>query len=830
MSFFTDNIRAGASGATDYEIERSLMFNNQRQTDLRRTPAAQGDRRTLTISTWVKLNNSGYEPNDGDDHYFYSAVRGSNNPQTYMGWKNNRLYVEMVVGGSYEASVATERRFRDVSGWMHVVVHIDTTQSTASNRVRFYFNGVEETDKTGNNVGLSYPSQNFQTAFGTNEAEQVIGEYHGGGGSHNFDGYMAEYHYIDGSTVAPTEFGEYNDDDVWIPKKYAGSYGSSDVGFYLKFTDNSNTTASTMGKDYSGNSNNWTPSNFNVSDISADTPTNNFCTMNINDKSDSTQLVAQYGGRRVVISGSGFRSIRGTFGVTSGKWYWEARLTTWEHSFIGITNTEEDLDGHTRAAETANTAMIRQNNGDLRTNGGDSSYGSGQSDGSYLGFALDMDNGKFYVSLNGTYFNSGNPANGTNPGKTGLNTTQGRIHPCAAPYDNKVCYYNFGADDTFNGAVASQGNTDGNGNGKFKYAPPSGFLALCSKNLPDPTIPEGDKNFRPIIYTGNGSDNRDIADLDFQPDFVWIKARDSSKIHQLYDSVRGAGKSMYSNHNFSEGVDTGLKAFNSNGFRLGTNTNTNNNGTKYVAWCWKGGNGTASNSDGSITTTVSANPTAGFSVIGFAGNGSNGATIGHGLGVAPKMLVVKSRDQNRGWNTLWNVNGSGAGPTHYVQWQQSHQPIDDNSFWNDTAPSSSVITLGSDNDTNGSGQNFICYAWAPVEGYQAIGRYIGNGSSQGTFINTGFRPAWLFIRRLDSTGNWIMLDQARNGSDSNGNGLEKRLLAESSSGESTSYVVAFLFSNGFQLQDMYDGSWNSDGGNFAYLAIARHPQKTSNAR
>ena len=253
------------------------------------------------------------------------------------------------------------------------------------------------------NVGLSYPSQDFQTAFGTNEAEQVIGEYHGGGGSHNFDGYMAEYHYIDGATKAPTEFGEYNDDNVWIPKEYEGTYGSSDVGFYLKFTDNSNTTATTMGKDYSGNSNNWTPSNFNVSDISADTPTNNFCTMNINDKSDSTNLVVQYGGRRVFAS-HGFRTVRGTFGVTSGKWYWEARLTTWSDSFIGITSVEEDIDATTRGGETNFSAMIRQNNGDIRTNGSNSSYGNSQSDGDILGFALDMDNGKFYISENGTYF------------------------------------------------------------------------------------------------------------------------------------------------------------------------------------------------------------------------------------------------------------------------------------------------------------------------------------------------------------------------------------------------------------------------------------------
>ena len=826
MALF-DSIRAGSSAATEsYQIERSLMLNDNDQTYLTFTPAAQGNRRKYTISWWMKHNTAGYEPEDGEDHYLFSARRGSNNPQTDINFKGNRLCFEGVTGGSYEYSVATERRFRDVGCWYHFVIQFDTTQGTAANRIKVWVNGQQETDFTGNNVGLSYPSQDFQTAFGTNEAEMNIGRTFYGENASNYDGYIAELHYIDDNTVAPTEFGEYDDNNVWIPKEYGGTYGSSDVGFYLKFTDDSNTTATTMGKDYSGNSNNWTPNNFNTHDISADTPTNNFCTMNINDKSDSTLITTEYGGRRVECR-HGFRTIRGTFGVTSGKWYWEARLEDWGSSFIGITSVEEDIDGNTRGAETDQSAQIRQNNGDMRSNGNNFNYGNSQSNGDVLGFALDMDNGKFYVSENGTFYNSGNPANQTNPAVTGLTK---RICPAAAPYDNKECYYNFGADDTFNGNETSQGNTDGNGNGKFRYAPPSGFLALCSKNLPEPTIPEGAKHFKAFQYTGNGSDDRDITGLDFQPDFVWIKARDANKIHQLYDAVRGAGKSMYSNHNFSEGTDTGLKAFNSDGFRVGTNTNTNNNGTKYVAWCWNAGGSTVSDSTGSITVNRRTSASCGFSIISYSGNNNSGATIAHGLGTAPKMLVVKSRSQNRGWNTLWDVGGSGAGPTKYVQWQQDHQPVDNSAWWNDTSPSSSVITLGNDNDVNDSSQNYICYAWTPVEGYQAIGRYVGNGSSQGTFINTGFRPAFLFIRRLDSTGNWILLDEARNASDSNGNGLEKRLRAESSDPESTAYVVAFLFSNGFQLQDMYDGSWNANGGNFAYLAIARHPYKFSNAR
>ena len=667
---------------------------------------------------------------------------------------------------------------------------------------------------------MQYPSQNFETAFGA-DCEQVIGEYYGGGGSHNYDGYIAEFHYVNGSTVAPTEFGEYDDNNSWVPIEYTGSYGTT--GFYLKFTDDSNTTATTMGKDYSGNDNNWTPSNFNTHDISADTPTNNFCTMNINDKTDSTLLTTEYGGRRVECR-HGFRTIRGTFGVTSGKWYWEARLEDWSDSFIGITSVEEDIDGNTRGAETDQSAQIRQNNGDIRTNGSNSSYGNSQSNGDVLGFALDMDNGKFYISENGTFYNSGDPANQTNPAVTGLTK---RICPACAPYDNKECYYNFGADDTFNGNETSQGNTDGNGNGKFKYAPPSGFLALCSKNLPDPTIAEGKKYFEAKLYSGTGSQQA-ITGLSFAPDLVWVKRRNATNYHILSDTIRGAGNYLVSNQNDAEssGGSQLINGFNTDGFDVGTENAVNNSSGTYVAWCWNAGGSTVSDSGGSITVSRRTNATAGFSIISYSGNNSNGATIAHGLGVAPKILVVKSRSQARGWNTLWDVGGAGGGPTHYVQWQQEHQPIDDSTFWNDTSPSSSVITLGTDNDTNGSGQDFICYAWAPVEGYQDIGRYVGNGSSQGTFINTGFRPAWVFIRRLDSTGNWILADEGRNPN----NPVESRLRAESANSENTSYRFAYFFSNGFQLQDQYDGSWNNNGSNYAYLAIARHPYKTSNAR
>lgn len=826
MALF-DSIRAGASGAsTGYEIEKSLMFNDQRQTALSRTPSSQGNRRTLTMSFWAKHVDAANTENSNEDHYFYAATRGSNNPQVYMGWKNNRFMIEMVTGGSYEASVGTEAHFRDVAAWTHYVIQIDTTQSTASNRIRFFINGLEETTKTGINTSLSYPSQNFQTSFGTNEATQYIGRNVGGGGSHNYDGYVAEFHYVDGSVVAPTEFAEYDDNNAWIPKEYGGSYGSSDVGFYLKFTDNSNTTGTTMGKDYSGNSNNWNPDNFFVSDISADTPTNNFCVMNINDKSNSTNLKIQYGGRRVFAS-HGFRSVRGTFGVTSGKWYWEARIETWEHSYIGITNTEDYISGTSRMGETANTAMIRQNNGDLRTNGSDSSYGSAQSDGSYLGFALDMDNGKFYVSLNGTYFNSGNPANGTNAGKTGLTT---RITPCAAPYDNKSCHYNFGADDTFNGAVASQGNTDDNGIGVFKYAPPSGFLALCSKNLPDPTIPEGKKYFDIKTYTANNS-TKTISGFDFSPDWVWIKNVSRANRHALFDIVRGATRRLATDSTSGEVADADtLTSFNSDGFSIGADSGqfgvNDDMSSTFAAFCWDGGSSTVTNSNGGISSQVRASTTSGFSIVTYTGNGSSGSTVGHGLGVKPAAIIIKRRSGDN-WMVYTHSYNKRSNPEQfYIEMNESGQRIQDSRMMNNTAPTSTVFSLRADGSTNQNGGTYVAYCFAEVEGFSSFGGYSGNSSDNGTYVNCGFRPAWVLVKKFNGGENWQMRNTFMEPFNVTADKVEPN--NNGGGGGNTNGDRLDILSNGFKARDSA-GQFN-DGHDYIYWAFAEHPFKSARGR
>ena len=763
-----------ALGAAD--IQRSLRFNAS-NTNLTRTSSSAST--TFTYSAWIKrCGFSGYQ------YIFSMAGRGFS-----FHTNNQTLYL-------YDANNLNEStaKFRDSTAWYHIVVQINSGTATS------YVNNV----LTHNAVGGGA----FTLTTGANETR--IGSY--SENEYDFDGYMAEINLVDGSVVAPTEFG-FTDPQtgIWMPKRYEGAYGTN--GFYLDFSDNTSTT--TLGIDKSPNGNDFTLNNFDVNDSVKDTPTNAFCTMNVLDKSAGTQLTATNGNLRVYTS-HGFRTMRGTFGVSSGKWYWESRLISWASSFIGVTGGDEDVTGTTRGAETSNSATIRQNNGDIRTGGSNSSYGNSQADGDILGFALDMDNGKFYISENGTFYNSGDPANGTNAGKTGLT---GTVFPSASPYDGKSCYFNFGQDDTFDGNETSQGNTDGNGHGKFKYAPPTGFLSLCTANLPSAaSILRPQKHFDTILYSGDGSASRTITGLEFKPDFVWIKERTASSVsaNRLFDSVRGVGKTLLSDNTTAElDRDTELLSYNDHGFVVGDSGTVNENGSTVVAWCWKAGGAAVSNSDGSITSSVSANQQAGFSIVSYTGTGSV-ATIGHGLGKKPDWIIVKNRTDSNNWNIYHSANGA-----NYVLYFTTGARVDQTSNWNDTEPTSTVFTVGTSNGSNGSSDNMIAYCWAEIPGYSKFGRYDGNNNSDGPYIHLGFRPAWVMIKRYETTRDWIIYDNKR----STFNVIDDFLEPNNTTAEQTSSTrnVDFL-SNGLKFRGS-DGDMNG-AGDYIYMAFAETPDTT----
>ena len=562
MSFY-DAIRVGASGAVDFEVERSLRFNGPDGAFLERTPSSSSNKRTMTFSFWFKraVNDS-----------FTTVFRSFGNA-------SNRHGIDFVSGGqlrlwgNYNGSVAMTVQptqvFRDFSAWYHFVLAIDTTQGTASNRVKMYINGDQITDF----ATATYPSQNFDFGFNDSNAETQIGT--DGGTTCNF--YLAEFHEIDGLQLTPSSFAETNaDTGQWVPKDTSAlTFGTN--GFRLKFADNSGTTATTLGKDSSGNGNNFTPNNFSVAagvgnDSLEDTPTNNFCTLN------PLSLIGTGGtitnGNLDFTGDSNYSTRAATFSLKTGKWYWEGTPTS------------------------VPSASAPQAFGIVRgTNIGSNSYIGYDPNGNVAGFGY-FDGG----SIKGAAGVGSTSGNNLATGQTTY--TQNDVIGLASDiangtlafYKNGTLVYTITGISSFDWFPAQTTYSTGGKNSvnfgqrPFAHTPPTGHQALCSANLPDPTILLPNKHFDTLLYTGNGSDDRDITGLDFSPDWLWIKERNSTSAHCLVDSVRGSTKRLASSSTFGETTETNtVQSFLSNGFQVGTDGAVNENNKTYVAWNWNGG-------------------------------------------------------------------------------------------------------------------------------------------------------------------------------------------------------------------------------------------------
>jgi hypothetical protein len=773
----------------DYQISRSLRFNQADNAFLNRTPASASNRRTWTWSAWVKrgliggvdvlLNTRG----DLTDAQYFRMGFGIANPDTFFVSSFNSTTI----------GLETTALFRDPSAWYHVVFAFDTTQATASNRIKLYVNGVQQTAFGTAN----YPSQNFEA--GVNAAvDTAMGRILFAGGT-DFDGYMTEVNFIDGQALTPSSFGYYNfNTGVWSPTRYVGVYGTN--GFYLNFSDNSNTTAATLGADYSGNGNNWTPNNFSVSagagnDSLVDSPTSygtdtgvggtvrgNYCTLNPLDKQSSITLAN--GNLDVTASGT-WVSVRSTFGMTSGKWYWETTFNGFQ-IMIGIGTSAATLSNYI-GADTNGWAYYF--GGDKFTNSTPTAYGASYTTGDIIGIAFDADTGSL------TFYK-----NGTSQGVAFTGLTSGPYFP-ALGLNNATPNINFGQRP-------------------FAYTAPSGFKALNTQNLPTPTIgatpaTQAGEFFAPVTYTGNGTTQ--TITVGFQPDFVWIKNRGNSSDHGLFDVLRGVTRRLSSNTTAVENTISGLTAFTADGFTIGIDYNNNN--LPLVSWNWKANGAGVTNTAGSITSTVSANTTSGFSVVTYTATGSV-ATIGHGLGVAPRMVILKGRSGT----TDWFVYHASIGATKGIYLNQTSAEITSANFWNNTAPTSTVFTAGT--GVGGSGVTMVAYCFAEVPGYSRFGSYTGNGSADGPFVFCGFRPRYVMIKRADATNNWILKDTTRAPYNADGNTLIADL-PDSEYGPSNTLIDEL--SNGFKCRDT-SASINFSGNTYIFMAFAEAPQKFALAR
>jgi hypothetical protein len=573
--------------------------------------------------------------------------------------------------------------------------------------------------------------------------------------------------------------------------------------------------------DQSGNNNDWTSNNLTESDISVDSPSNNFATLNPNNPIFTGKTLSE---GNLKVSGSTVNQVgaNGTIYInSSGKWYAEVVMTenAGGQPMIGLNDGTNTL---------GNRGLIFYNDGRKGQNGGYVTYGSNTSwtTGDIMGIAYNGDdNGgecTFYkngVSLGVAY--------------TNLNTALGDTFTFTCQNNatgTTTFIWNFGQDSSFAGNKTAQGNQDGNDIGDFYYTPPTGFLALCTKNLPDATVTPSE-HFNTVLWTGTTSVDRDITGIGFDPSLVWIKSRSDAYEQLWFDKVRGAGERLMSHNTNAESTnDSTLNAFITDGFTLGNGSSVdlsvNGNTSKtYVAWNWKANGSGSSNTNGSITSTVSANVDAGFSIVSYTGNGSAGQTIGHGLSKAPEMVIVKARSGNASHWIIYHKGIASDAETDYLYFN-TNAAADYADYWNDTAPTNAVFTVDTDGSVNGSSINYIAYCFHSVDGYSKVGSYTGNGNADGTFVYTGFRPMWIMTKSTQRSEHWRIRDTVRD----TDNPLNTHLEGSASGTEQTNASVDIdILSNGFKLRSS-DSGVNHSGEKWIWIAFAETPFKYSNAR
>ena len=796
-----------------YTIDNSLRFTGSEMMSFSQgTPT---NAKKWTFSMWFK-----YTGPPSSWLGIFGAANGSVYTNFYM--NSNHWLLNHYTQGQMDNTAF----YRDPSAWYHVVVAFDSTQASAGDRQKIWVNGVKEAQT------YSYGAYSLNQELYVNASGRTLYIGRSGETASYSKQYLAECVFIDGQQLDPTNFAE-TKNGVWVPKEITGlTFGNN--GFHLKF-DNSGS----LGADSSGNGNNFTPSGFSSSDQMIDTPTNNFATFNplvkepgrANDNSTYAEGNLYAKGDTSSSNANTQIGIATILYPSSGAWYSEVR-----HSgYGGVYNSDNPIIGvYTQDAQavwgmTTNSVMYNGANGGLYVSGSQvSSGGASYSTGSIISVLVDVDNSeiKFYKngSLQYTYTSSVN--------LTGFKLSTGD----GASTEWNAYILNAGQNGTFNGTVTAGGNSDANGIGDFKYTVPTGALALCTANLPEPTIgpnsaTTSDENFNTVLWTGTGATNN-ITGVGFQPDFTWIKRRSASEHHWLTDAVRGVTKGLYSNLTNAEATRTDqIQSFDSDGFTLGVDGAgyTNASGSTYVGWNWKANGSGSSNTDGSITSTVSANQDAGISIVGWAGTGTGSATVGHGLGVEPAVVITKQRGSSPALYD-WYMYHKSLGASYYIRLNRTNASVNDTGTWSNTAPSSTVITLGATTSNwyyvhNYSGTDYIAYAFAEVEGFSSFGKYTGNGSTDGSFVYTGFRPAFVLVKSSTYAGTFWLMSADPNGY----NVVDTYLHAESSDAEYSPYTWIDYLSNGFKLRQTGD-SLNRSGQTYIYMAFAENPFKYANAR
>ena len=761
-------------GPEGYQISRSVRLRSSASAYLNRTPSIDGNRKKWTWSGWVKRGTLG-----AVHHLMGCTSQSGNDGIAAIYFSGDQLHTYYDTNTTNPAGAVGPAVYRDPSAWYHIVWAVD-----AANSIHYvYVNNVLVSTDTS-----KYPV-NYDYAMNRAGYVQRIGT-EAWGASNYFDGYLTEVNFIDGQALTPSSFGETNPvTGVWQPKKYTGTYGTN--GFYLNFSDNSAATAAAIGKDYSGNSNNWTPNNISVTagvtyDSMLDVPTQwadggngrgNYAVLN------PLQKVSGYapdnGNLRSVMNATG--NIFATIGVTTGKWYWE---NIYEVAPNGEMQYGVALASVSTSSQPGNvsgswsyspfTGAVYSQSGTPIANVATAALND------VIGLALDVDAGTLAIYKNNSLL------------YTITSISGGTLFP------------------VIGGSASINARTSVTfGQRPFSYTPPTGFKALNTLNLPTPTILKGELYMNATLWSGDSVNARVITTSLTAVDFAWVKKRNGIDDHRLANTVTGGNRHLQSNTTAAESTGTTvIQAFSGSTFTLGTDNSVNATGGTYVGWTWAEG------------------ATQGFDIVLYTGDGTSPRNISHNLGVTPAMVIVKSRSAVASW--MVKHQNLSSNNNVFLESTAAQSSPSNGYIQNLTSSSTFGVVNGGGGvaNVNGNGTTYVAYLFAAVAGYSAFGSYTGNGSADGPFVFCGFRPRWIMWKKTNSATNapWVIVDTSRSPYN-----LAREYLLPNASDAETSVDLIDVLSNGFKWRGTAPGG-NASGDTYIFAAFAENPLKFSLAR
>ena len=758
-------------------IAKSVIMDKASSPRLSRTPSSAGNRKTFTLSMWIKRCLL------GSPRHMILTVSNSGGTAGDFLYFNTDNTIKFTDDDSGDYNLVTTRTFEDTSRFYHLLVAVDTTQSTASNRVKIYIDG----DQITSFGTESYPAQDYDFHINNSVHPMNIFSDYGSSGSEYSDGYIAEANLVDGTALTPSTFGLTDTSTgKWIPKSLTGiTYGTN--GFRMQFA---NSAGQTIGDDTSGNGNDYTVTNIATTDIVTDSPTQNHCVLSSGLSRGSVSL--SEGSTKLISSAANYACCATTMSFSeedSQGYYFEVKVTGSTRNTTGVLIMRDSVNVDALSSDQQHAGCF----GILARGGGGSNQYWFTADGSYDGttgvshgandvIQVAFKEGKVWFGINNTYLLSGNPATGANPTFSNIAGEDFRFLICT--YENRdILECNFGRSS-------------------FAHTAPSGFVALQEDN-------------RPTTTKG-------------KPGISWFKAFDNTNNHLLIDSSRGGNKQLQPNLVYGELTQEDMiQKFLPGGYQVEDFVNLNDPAREYISWNWVVNEGTTSaNTDGSgatLASTIQANQTAGCSIVQYTGNNTAGAKVAHGLSQKPKTFWIKNRDQaasSDAWYVYWEGVDNSVSEDYYMLLNDDAGAVDDATVFNDTAPTSSVFTIGNHVGVNTNTENYIAYCFHSVEGFSRIDRYLGNGNASGPYVFCGFEPQFLMLKCSDAAGAWNIYDNARNKL----NPKDKIIQADSAAAEIThasNYDIDFL-SNGFKIRNS-TSSINHNGRFFQFMAIAKNP-------